>query len=111
MSDTASAVETLDDELPVSEDAPAIINLTTVYELVDAAEDRLAAQIDAINTKLDILLSQNNWLGQEMIPAVDGLHGKIDGIVNDVQSFLAMASKIRLPGMPKIAKGVTPDGG
>lgn len=112
MSDAASAVETPDEiDVPVSE---VPINLTTVYELVDSAEDRLSAQITdhfaELDGKITILLAQNNWLGQEMIPAVDGLHSKIDGIMADVKGFIAVASKIRLPGMPKLSKGGIPDG-
>jgi hypothetical protein len=102
------------DSIPVDENADAdmsdefIPDVAHVYELVDAAEDRLAAQITRIaeefNAKLDVLLTGNQWLGENVVPAlvtvndnVGNLHVKFDAVIADIRGFVTMVKTSKNP--------------
>jgi len=94
-----------------------------VYELVDAAEDRIAALVaerfDLLEKKLfavipdgdgnpqpigalSIVMAQSQYLGEHLLPAVSELHGKFDAVIADVRAFIEMVKNSRLPGIGRL---------
>ena len=118
------------DTPPVETSDEFVPELSHVYELVDQAEDRLAAQItqrfdelearlfSAFNPEtnqggaLSVLLAQNMWLGENVIPLLtsllkdtSGLHEKFDAVISDVRGFVSMVQSSGNPFVRRMLRG------
>lgn len=103
-----------------------IPDITHVYELVDAAEDRLSIQITERFDQLEkqlfavmpdgdgnpvavgalaIIMGQTQWLGENLLPAIAQVHDKFDAVIADVRAFVDMVAKSRNPLIAKMLRG------
>lgn len=101
-------------ELGYAEDAvnpEPPMSVQAVYDLVDQAEDRLAEQLTRIEDKVSATAYQTQWLGENLLPTIQGLAHTLDNIMTQVNGFIAMVSQSKIPGLSRaMRKGGIPHG-